>query len=339
MISLIVCFKGWDDIVLNTQDVAIEALTCYPITYQSIVHIGQNANTIYKVTDKENNCYSLRIHISKNNSMESVWSEEKVILSEMIWLESLTNDTDLVLPSPIKNNIGEYVTKIAEMNCTLVKWVEGEQKQFVPTVNDAEYVGELIGKLHKQSSLWKIPLSFTRPSFDISRILQSLEKLKQLVNDGKLNKNDVEILQLAGEYAILMMNNIERTPGNWGLIHADLIPSNFVFHEQEARAFDFGACGFGYYLFDLGWTLSYIHPAFRNQLLEAYVQQFDLPHNYVQQLEGFFVAAQLETMNFWLGLPESDEWLPSHISKLASREFKLYVNKEEFLFSGTPYWE
>lgn len=57
-----------------------------------------------------------------------------------------------VLPSPIKNNIGEYVTKIADINCTLLKWVDGEQKQFVPTVNDAECVGELIGKLHKQSS-------------------------------------------------------------------------------------------------------------------------------------------------------------------------------------------
>jgi hypothetical protein len=47
--------------------------------------------------------------------MESIWSDEKVIHSEMIWLESLTNDTDLVLPSPIKNNIGEYVTKITQI--------------------------------------------------------------------------------------------------------------------------------------------------------------------------------------------------------------------------------
>lgn len=66
-----------EDTVLNTQNIAIEALTCYPITYQSIAHIGQNANTIYKVTDKESNCYSLRIHLSKNDSMESIWSEEK----------------------------------------------------------------------------------------------------------------------------------------------------------------------------------------------------------------------------------------------------------------------
>jgi hypothetical protein len=54
--SLFGCFKGREDTVLNTQDIAIEALTCYPITYQSIAHIGQNANTIYKVTDKESNC-------------------------------------------------------------------------------------------------------------------------------------------------------------------------------------------------------------------------------------------------------------------------------------------
>ncbi|WP_440960136.1 hypothetical protein ACN6KS_17315 [Paenibacillus nitricinens] len=101
--------------MLDTQDIAIEALTCYSITYQSIAHIGQNANTIYKVTDKESNCYSLRIHLSKNDSIESIWSDEKVIHSEMIWLESLTNDTDLVLPSPIKNNIGEYVTKITQI--------------------------------------------------------------------------------------------------------------------------------------------------------------------------------------------------------------------------------
>lgn len=325
--------------VLNTQDIALEALACYSITYPSIVHMGQNANSIYKVTDEDRNCYSLRIHLSRNASMERFWSDEKVIYSEMLWLESLTNDTDLVLPSPIKNNTGEYVTKIGDMNCTLVKWVDGEQKPFVPTVTDAEYIGELIGKLHRHSSSFKIPSSFTRPSFDDSRILLVLEKLNQLAKLGKLNKNDIETLQLAGECAILMMNNIEKTHGYWGLIHADLIPSNIVFYEQEARAIDFGACGFGYYLFDLGWTFSYIHPAFRSQLLKSYTRYFDLPHNYVQLLEGFFVAAQLETMNFWLGLPEAIEWLPGHISKLASREFKLYVNKEEFLFSGTPYWE
>lgn len=101
-----------------------------------------------------------------------------------------------------------------------------------------------------------------------------------------------------------MMNTIEKTQNNWGMIHADLIPSNFVFYNRESQPIDFGACGFGYYLFDL----------------ESYSYYFMPPQSHVEPLEGFFVNAQLETMNFWLGLPDAIEWLPTHIEKLASRE-------------------
>lgn len=44
-------------------------------------------------------------------------------------------------------------------------------------------------------------------------------------------------------------------------------------------------------------------------------------------------------MNFWLGLPDSNEWLPEHIGKLANREINSYVKNESFLFNGIPYWE
>lgn len=73
------------------------------------------------------------------------------------------------------------------------------------------------------------------------------------------------------------------------MIHADLIPSNLVFLGKEVRPIDFGACGFGYYLGDLGWTFSYIHPAFRERLLQSYAQFYPLPDNYVELLEGFLL--------------------------------------------------
>ncbi|WP_019913600.1 phosphotransferase enzyme family protein [Paenibacillus sp. HW567] len=319
--------------------IAKEALNNYSISCKSIDFIGQSANTIYKITDLESNCYSLRLHISKSETLESVWTEQEVIRSEMVWLHSLTLDTDLTLPSPIKNIHGEFITDVNSTQCTLVKWVEGEQKPFITTLDDAEYIGEMIGKLHKQSSNWKIPSLFERPTFDGSRILQSLGKLKEQANAGLLNADDTELLQNAGQRVIKMMNSIEITSSNWGMIHADLIPSNFVFHGKEARPIDFGACGFGFYLFDLGWTFSYIHPSFRDQLLKSYSQYHSLPDHYIELLEGFFIAGQLETMNFWLGLPDSQEWLPGHIGKLASREFNSYVNNESFLFNGIPYWE
>ncbi|OKP92667.1 phosphotransferase enzyme family protein [Paenibacillus sp. P32E] len=319
--------------------IAKEALSNYSITCKSIDFIAQSGNTIYKITDLDNNSYSLRLHISKGDALESFWSKPEVIHSEMIWLHALALDTDLTLPSPYKNTCGEFITNVNNTSCTLLQWVEGEQKPFILTIDDAKYIGEMTGKLHRQASNWQIPSLFERPVFDSSRILQSLGKLRERANAGLLHTSDTELLQIAGEQVITMMNSMERTSGNWGMIHADLIPSNIVFHENEARPIDFGACGFGYYLVDLGWTFSYIHPSFREQLLKSYSKYHSLPDNYIELLEGFFVAAQLETMNFWLGLPDSQDWLPNHISKLASREINAYVNNESFLFTGVPYWE
>lgn len=196
----------------NTLGIAKEALNNYSITCKSIDFIGQSANTIYKITDLKNESYSLRLHVSKSETLESVWTEQDVIRSEMVWLHSLALDTDLTLPSPIQNIRGEFITDVNNTSCTLVKWVEGEQKPFITTLDD----------------------------------------------EG---------------------------------------------------------------------------------LLQSYSKYHSLPDNYIELLEGFYIAGQLETINFWLGLPDSHEWLPNHIRKLANREVNAYVKKESFLFNGIPYWE
>lgn len=273
--------RDWD--LDNHLNIAQEALNHYSITYKSIELIGQSANTIYKITDLENNIYSLRLHRSKSETLESIWTDQKVIRSEMVWLHALTLETDVTLPSPLKNIHEEFITNVDGTKCTLVNWVEGEQKPFIISIEDAGYIGEMIGKLHRHSSHWNPPILFERPTFDSDRIINSLNKLK---DQAKL-----------------------------GSIHA------------------------GDYLFDLGWTFSYIHPALREHLLKSYSMYYSLPDNYVEQLEGFYIAGQLETMNFWLGLPDAHEWLPNHIHKLAQREVNTYLKNESFLFHGIPYWE
>lgn len=89
------------------MSIAKQALNNYSITCSSIDFIGQSANTIYKIIDLENNCYSLRLHLSKSETLENIWTEQEVIRSEMVWLHSLALDTDLTLPSPFKNIHGE----------------------------------------------------------------------------------------------------------------------------------------------------------------------------------------------------------------------------------------
>lgn len=319
---------------------ARQLLSFYPVRVQSVELMGQSANTVFKVTDMEQKRYSLRLHHSKSEGLESCWTDLPALHSEMMWLDALAvGAAGLVVPVPVKNGDGEWVTVADGLAGTLLEWVEGEQKPFIPHADDAGQIGSMLGKLHRYASGWMQPEAFVRPAFGGERIGQALTKLDKLAEAGQIKADDAAVLQAAGRRAVAMMNSLERTRDYWGLIHGDAIPSNLLFAAGECRLIDFGACGFGYYLFDLGWTCSYIHPSFRKQLLEAYAAEFWLPEGVVELLEGFFVAAQLETMNFWLGLPDHGEWLPGHLAKLAAREFARYAAGEPFLYGGTPYWE
>lgn len=147
------------------------------------------------------------------------------------------------MPAPVRNNRGEFVTFVEGVACTMLTWVDGEQRPTVTAMEEAEAIGEMIGKLHRQSSGWTIPGDFERPVFDGSRIMQTLAGLEEHARSGLLPADEAALLRRAGLRTVDMMNALERSPESWGLIHGDLNPGNIVFHGTEARPIDFGACG------------------------------------------------------------------------------------------------
>jgi len=318
--------------------IAEEALAQYPVAVRSVTFIARSANTIYQVEDSAGSRFCLRLHLSVSESLEDYWNTPEAIRSEMVWLEALGREPDLTAPSPVRNGRGEFVTFAKGGACTLLTWVDGEQRERVATAREAEAVGAMIGKLHRQSASWTVPDGFARPAFDDSRILQTLERLEEQTRAGRLPAEETALLRQAGLKAVAMMNALERSKGRWGLIHGDLNPGNIVFRGAEARPIDFGACGFGHYLFDLGWAMCHISPSLREHVLRSYAAYRELPEGHAGLLEGFYIASQLDTMSFWLGLPDWAEWLPDHIRKLAAREAAAYLRGEPFLFTGTPYW-
>ncbi|MEF3353850.1 phosphotransferase [Paenibacillus sp. GYB006] len=327
----------------NYVEISKKALKEYDLIDYEIEYIGHSGNVIYRVNETDSaKKFSLRIHESRSQGFEEIWSTKESIHSEVTWLDALSEASDIVVPKPIYNQNNNLITEVNHcdkvMYCTLLTWVDGEQKPYVPTAEDAGKVGTMIGKLHFESSKWIVPYGFSRPTFDEHKLDKSLERIQIAIENGTLIKSG-ETLILAGQKAKNIIINLEKTNINWGVIHADLIPSNYIFHNDKVSPIDFGACGFGFYLFDLGWTFSYIHPSFRETLLKCYLNVFPLPSNYESLLETFFIAGQLDTLGFWLGMPDSNEWLEGHINSLVSREFSRYLSNKSFLYTGTPYWE
>ncbi len=323
---------------MDNLAIAKEALTFYSIEAKSIEFLGQSGNTVYKVTDSANTAYCLRLNRAKNNALDSKWTSQSAIHSEMEWVNALSIESDLAIPAPYKNNHGEFITDVDGVLCTLVQWLEGEHKPYVQSNEDAGNIGVMIAKLHKQASNWSIPPDFSRPAFDSSCITSALIKLdKATAFDFK--KGSLEVYKAAAEKLIVLLDSLEKTSQTWGVIHCDIIPPNFLFYKQEVRPIDFGACGFGFYLWDIGILFSFTPLQFRTAVFESYSKYFKLPDNYIELTEAFFVGAKLEVLNFFLELPDAVEWLPKEMDKLSSREFLHYVNNEHFLFNGTPFWE
>lgn len=319
--------------------IAHHALAQYDIHVVNVSAIAQSGASVFKIEDHRGLLYSLRIHLPKSSTLEKIWTRREVLDSELVWLDALNCDTNLTLPVPQRNQHGSYVTQVDEVNCTMLRWVVGEQKQYFTNEQELKSTAEMTAALHHQASKWQPPSSFVRPTYDSARVRHALDLLKQREREGLLDTNDVQILDAAGEKAITQLDTLPKNNMTWGLAHNDLLPGNIVYVDGVANPIDFGACGYGFFLNDLACTFCFIHPHTRQQYINWYGEHFPLPNDYVAQLEGFFIASQLTSMIHSLGLPDTNNWLPTHIQKSAAREFGRYAIGENFLFTGTPFWE
>jgi Ser/Thr protein kinase RdoA (MazF antagonist) len=101
----------------------------------------------------------------------------------------------------------------------------------------------------------------------------------------------------------------------FGLIHADLIFSNVVFHRGMPRPIDFDDCGFSYFLYDMAILLDRIemredYAALRAAVLEGYRQIRPLSAEHEGHIDLFILARWVFLGSCFLSRPEFDDYAP-----------------------------
>ncbi|MCL1994675.1 MAG: phosphotransferase [Defluviitaleaceae bacterium] len=312
------------------DSIARNALQFYPIECKSIDFVRQNWNAVYKVVDNKNAVYCLRLHQSINPILGEEWMGKSAINSEMEWMYVLSTETDVVVPSPYKNNNDEFVTVTDGINCTLVKWLDGEHINRAYTKTDAILLGNMVGKLHKQSSQWTIPNHFSRPSYDEVSIMKSLKTLEK--SELMLNKDSKTIFRTAAMKVYDFLNSLQKTNETWGMIHTDIVNENILFHNNEMYLLDFGCCGFGSFLWDVAVAIP-SEMDIKYEFLTAYDFHYPLPSNYEGLIESFYVSMYIAYFDFFLTQPGAIDWVPKLLDDLANNEFNKYLNDKRFLFT------
>ncbi len=335
---------------IDWNGLALSVLSEYNVSAAQLIFLGHSENVTFCVdtrnnqnfvTSEENDeqgLFLLRIHYPIAKFRDRIWQQHTVIESELMWLTALHRDTDLVVPYPVQNLSGTYITSIAiddtseTLNCTLLKWIDGSPLDTEPTAMQARGIGELMAQLHQHASLWELPSGFTRPKYDWEQLHTSLMKLRSLIDAGTISLTDFAVLESVVQRISNVMTALEKTRANWGLIHADLNENNYIFYAGEVQAIDFSCCGFGYYFYDIAHTLLHLFPKNRRSFVRGYQSVCQLRDNYRSILEAFFLGAIINNFAFLASQPNEHNYLLETVPYVSESFCSKYFRGEAFLF-------
>jgi Ser/Thr protein kinase RdoA (MazF antagonist) len=239
--------------------IAKVALNQYDLSEGQCWFLGHSGSVTFRIETQEGK-FLLRIHQSISHTHDDIWEKPEVIESELLWLSALYNDTKLVVQKPIRNLQDRWIARVAEdentesFYCSLLHWIDGEIIQSERTSQQAYQLGVLTAQLHQHSQQWQIPQNFIRPSYDCNYFKAALAKLYPAISQGLISTENYNILKSVVRQVQEMIETLEQTQENWGLIHADLHDGNYLSLGDELRPIDFARCGFGYYLYDVAST-------------------------------------------------------------------------------------
>lgn len=326
----------------ETKEVFLkEAINQYDIEYSDISFIRHSENLTYRVFSKSKaESYLLRIHYPLSGITDKKWHNEKIINSELLWLKSLSESTDIKVQIPVKNKSGKFVSIVehgeTKIFCTLLTWIEGtiryESDEYNAT--QAENLGSLSAKLHNHASNWKIPAHFSRPELGYESTLENYRKL--LKRNQELNVFDInseEMLQKAIE-KIGKCFEAEKSQQNWGLIHGDLCENNYILNGNNVSPIDFSLCGYGSFSYDI--TTSLLH-IFREDMWRSYFAGYKkyraLPADVKENIEAFFISTQIDSWGFHCTDPKEENWLRSSIKACLENYIPPFLKGDSYIFS------
>jgi Ser/Thr protein kinase RdoA (MazF antagonist) len=321
------------------NEVASQAVEEYDIWNYSLRFIRHSDNVTFKVECPGLGAFLLRIHVPVTRAMGTHGDDPRAINSELLWLEALSQDTDLVLQKPVRNQRGELVTQIpvenadSPVNCSLLHWVDGEPYlRDLESEGTSQQIGEILAKLHNHASHWAYPDGFTRPKRDIVYFERMLKGIQPALQDGRISPLDYAEFETSIGLLVEMLGPLDENRQTYGIMHADTHKGNMLLHEGVIRLIDFSFCSFGNFMFDLGVCLSDMKPELHRSFMEGYRNWRVLPEHYHRLVEGLFVGSIVGTFSFWVDNPRTQEVLVTKVPQIATN-FAARFNRGEFFWS------
>ena len=276
---------------------ALRAHDTPPDAELTLLTISENAT--YRVDDPVTGTRSvLRVHRPGYHSLRG-------ILSELAWVQALRADGVVATPAVLPAADGRLVVTGRHpdgepRHVVRFAWADGMEPAVARLVDDFRALGSIAARLHRHVRTWRRPAGFTRLRWDYETSVGSRGHWGRWQDGMGVGATERGVLGRLDGLLRRRLAAFGDGPDRFGLVHADMRLANLLVDPTpagvpsptpagvrdgasdgglpagarpgEVNVIDFDDCGFGWFMYDLGSSLSFIeHDPQVPALIEAWV--------------------------------------------------------------------
>jgi Ser/Thr protein kinase RdoA (MazF antagonist) len=239
-------------------------------------------NAVYRVTTPHG-CFALRLHRQGYRSDRELWSE-------LQWMAAVAAG-GISVPDPVPSASGQMLHVIDGIQVDVLTWLSGtplverfETLEPIQKIRHFETLGRDMARLHHVSDAWTLPDGFVRCAWNSSGLVGDNPLWNRFEDNPALTTQERDLFIAFRKRAFEVLTRLDASL-DYGLIHADLVPTNVMIDRNNLRFIDFDDGGFGYRLFEVATALLKFSGhqdfnALRTALITGYhsVRRLDLKH-------------------------------------------------------------
>jgi Ser/Thr protein kinase RdoA (MazF antagonist) len=312
---------------------AQSALAHWNLAATNVAPIKVRENAVFRIDLEGGGRAVLRVH-------RHGYHTDSALESEFAWLRALES-AGVRVPRVIRSRDGRDFERVecqaagsagSVRQVDVFEWIDGLQLGSIESgvageegAVAAQYfkIGALAARMHDHAGRWQPPPAFHRHSWDAAGLVGEAPLWGKFWELEALAPAQRELLMRVRRALSLDLEAFGKTPDRYGLIHADLVPENFLVDGERICVIDFDDAGFGWHLFELATSLYFIsgesaYRAAREALIRGYRSERPLSDAAIERLP-LFLAARGTTYLGWVHTRQGTETARELTSYLVER--------------------